>query len=132
MPPELPDSSAPLPPEPTVRKRTLATWLCLVPILFSAQCIFFAANTPVFKAMFADFGAPLPLPTQIALAHGPWSIAISVIIPLTAFFFAREGNARTAVPITLLLGLLMFLFAQLVTIALFLPIYQLGTVAGVR
>jgi len=111
-------------------ERTVATCLCIVPVLFSAQCFFAALSAPTFGAMFRDFGSKLPWPTQFLLeTWGIW-VAVSIVIPVASGVFARKGNPHTSILVTTLLGTLIFLIAQCLTAALFLPIAQLGAVAG--
>ncbi len=55
--------------DPLVRRierfeRTVATCLCVVPALFAGQCLAVSLGIPAFRAMFADFGSPLPAFTE--------------------------------------------------------------------
>lgn len=111
-------------------ERTVATCLCVVPFLFSAQCFFAAMATPVFKAMFADFGSKLPGLTELVAQTWPAWAAIAVIAPIAALIVSRKAVARTSLIFSTTLGLVMFVVAQTITLALFLPIFQLGAVAS--
>lgn len=75
-------------------ERNVATCLCAFPILFCAQCIIVAFCAPTFGAMFADFGAALPRPTQLVLdTWGLWA-ASGIVIPAGILILARKGNAN--------------------------------------
>ena len=111
-------------------ERTVATCLCAVPLLFSAQCVLAAFSAPTFGAMFADFGAKLPLPTQFILdTWGLWA-AFGIIVPIGCFTLARRGSPNLSVILSTILGVAIFLIAQLITGALLLPVFHLGAVAG--
>jgi hypothetical protein len=111
-------------------ERNVATCLCALPILFSAQCVVVAFGAPAFGAMFADFGAKLPLPTQFVL--NTWRVwaAFGLVIPIGCLILARKGNSNISVIVSTTLGVLLFILAQALTVALFLPIFQLGAVAN--
>jgi type II secretory pathway component PulF len=90
--------------------------------------IFFAI--PVFHAMFADFGAELPLITKFFIsarwAYLPLSVIFGVIsYQLLYGRFQRSGS------LLLMLGLLSFEYAVFVMsfAAMFMPIFQLGAVS---
>jgi hypothetical protein len=111
-------------------ERTVATCLCMVPMLFAGQCLAVSLGIPVFQAMFADFGSPLPALTEFAFAGRPIWILLSVGIPTSAVIMARRGPPGLAVIFATVTGLLLFLLAQFVTASLFLPVFQLGEVAS--
>lgn len=111
-------------------ERNVATCLCAFPVLFSAQCVFAALAAPTFGAMYADFGAKLPAPTQFVLdTRGLWAVA-GVVLPIGLLILARIGRPTVSVVVSTVLGVLVFIIAQALTGALFLPIFQLGAVAG--
>ncbi len=111
-------------------KRSLATWLCVVPFLFAAQSLLVTCNAPTFAAMFSDFGAKLPAPTQLVLDSWVLWVLVSLLLPVAALCVARLAAAGFAVFFSAACGLGMFLIAQFVTIAMFLPVFQLGAVAA--
>ena len=110
-------------------EKTVALCLCIVPVIFSAQCLLVSLSAPVFSEMFADFGAKLPTPTRLVLSAWPMFALIAVSVPVTAVIIARRTDARFAIKFATLTGMAMFMIAQCVTVALFLPIFQLGAVA---
>jgi hypothetical protein len=90
-------------------------------------------GVPVFAAMFADFGAQLPTPTQVLIDWTDYSKQYGCMDPLRALFFAgiAIGAFKGVAPRTWLKLLLVgqtLLLAALI-ICLFLPIFQLGAVA---
>lgn len=111
-------------------ERTIATCLCTVPILFSAQCLLAAISAPVFANMFKDFGAKLPWLTQFVIGTWQFWALVAVAVPIAALIIARKGRATFSVVFSTVTGVAIFFVAQFVTVALFLPIFELGTVAG--
>ena len=111
-------------------ERTVATCLCALPLLFSAQCLVVSLSGPVFAAMFADFGAKLPWLTQFVI--GTWQAwaLVAVAVPIASFVIARKGKTTSSIVFSTIAGIGMFLIAQVVTGAMFLPIFQLGAVAS--
>jgi type II secretory pathway component PulF len=88
---------------------------------------------PVFAAMFADFGARLPLPTQYLIDTAGFfrvypivAAPIGIIVILVGAAIERRNSV---------MGLRLYFAVSLVTmlavvLAMFLPIFQLGAVAG--
>ena len=111
-------------------ERTVATCLCVVPVLFAAQCFFAAIACPVFQSMFADFGARLPALTELAMRTWPFWAAFAVIVPIVTFVVSRKSKPAFSLVFTTASGVVLFAVAQTLTVALFLPIIQLGAVAG--
>ena len=79
--------------------------------------------------MYRDFGAKLPMPTQFVLDTWPAWIAVGAAIPIIAWVCARKAAPDAAILLSLLLGFLMFLIAQGLTAALFLPVSHLSSIA---
>ena len=94
-------------------ERTIATCLCAVPLLFSVQCALVAVSAPIFGAMFADFGAALPLPTRFILNTWRLWAAFGIIVPLGSFALARRGSPNLSVIISTILGVATFLSRSL-------------------
>jgi type II secretory pathway component PulF len=111
-------------------ERTVATCFCVVPFLFAAQCFFAAIICPVFQAMFADFGSKLPVLTEWAIRTWRFWAVFAVLVPTAAIIVARKRPPAFALIFATSAGLVMFVVAQILTAALFLPILQLGEVAG--
>ncbi len=111
-------------------ERTVATCLASVPLLFSLQLLSLSLTARVFQAMFADFGARLPGWTVFVTENWYFWAAFAVITPVVSFTVARKGPARTSVIFSTIASWVSFVAAQSFTIGLFLPIFQLGAVAG--
>jgi hypothetical protein len=111
-------------------ERTVATCLCALPTLFSAQCLLAALAAPVFRSMFIDFGAKLPALTQFVISVWPVFAVIALAVPIAALLIARKGRASLSVVFSTVAGISIFVIAQFVTLSLFLPIFELGAVAG--
>lgn len=105
--------------------------LCVLTCLFGFQTLVAGLATPTFESMFKDFGGTLPWPTEIALkGHFLW-IVIAVILPTACILSARRQPGSPA--FLKLAGIscaLLFLLAQALTLAFFLPVFQLGRVVG--
>ncbi len=110
-------------------ERTVAVCLCVLPALFSLQCVGMALTVPVFKAMFADFGAPLPALTDFVLRMQVLWIAIGLLVPVLCVVRACRGSPRSAVATCTVAGLFVFFLAQFITVAMFMPVLQLGAVS---
>ena len=111
-------------------EKTVTMCLCIVPFIFSAQCLFSSLSAPVFTAMFADFGAKLPAPTRLVLSAWPFLALLALAAPISVVIVARRARATFSVIFSTVAGLAMFLVAQCITLSLFLPVFQLGAVAG--
>ena len=111
-------------------ERTVATCLCTVPVLFSAQCLLAALSTRVFARMYIDFGARLPWLTRFLI--GTWQVwvLLAIAVPIASLVFARKGRATSSVVFSTVAGVAMFFIAQVVSAALFLPLFELGAVAA--
>lgn len=110
-------------------EKNVATYLCIVPFLFSAQCFFAAVAAPIFEAMFADFGSKLPAWTSFVMQTWQLWAAVAVVVPILTLLVARKAKSSRALAASAAAGVLMFVIAQAITLALFLPIWQLGAVA---
>lgn len=110
-------------------EKTVTMCLCIVPFIFSAQCLFAALSAPVFAAMFADFGAKLPAPTRLVLSTWQFWTLVALAVPVSAVIVARRAQASFSVVFSTSTGLAMFVVAQCITLSLFLPIFQVGAVA---
>lgn len=107
--------------------RKVAFWLCAVPILFSVQCAFVAFLTPLFVEIFADMGAQLPLLTRIVV--NTWGIfaGFSFLAPIAAIVLVRSRKSDLSMIVSISIGIAMFIIAQVITVALFLPFFELGS-----
>lgn len=102
-----------------------------LPVIFCIQVILIVAAVPVFAAMFADFGAPLPALTMITMDYGVIGLALAVAGAARAVYLCIQRElTKTTIISTALIGLAVFVLAQAMTLTLFLPIFQLGAVAG--
>ncbi|HVU17917.1 MAG TPA: hypothetical protein VHD32_13405 [Candidatus Didemnitutus sp.] len=111
-------------------EKSVAYCLCLVPCLFSAQCLCVAGMAPTYQVMFVDFGAKLPTPTVFVTdTWWVWAI-LGVVAPISTIVVALRARAFRSVIFSTVTGLVMFGVAQAITVSLFLPIIQLGSVAG--
>ncbi len=111
-------------------ERTVATCLCSISFLFGAQCLAVALSIPVFERLFADFGSALPAPTTFVFKLRVVWLLTSIGLPVATLVAARKAQPTSSVIFSTFAGLLLFLLAQFVTFAAFLPILQLGSVAG--
>ena len=111
-------------------ERTVATCLCVVPLLFSGQCLLVALGAPLAASLFKDFGSKLPGPTQFVLSAWPVLALVAVALPLVSFAIARKSSPRASVIFSTVSGLAVFVLAQFTTVALLLPVFQLGAVAA--
>lgn len=89
-------------------ERTVALCLCSIPVLFSLPCIGVALATPVFRAMFADFGAPLPVFTEFVIKFRALWLIIGIVAPSICIAVARRGQSTKSVVISTAVGLGMF------------------------
>ncbi|PTY01662.1 hypothetical protein DB347_25405 [Opitutaceae bacterium EW11] len=80
--------------------------------------------------MFADFGAPLPALTVFVIRFGPMWALMGAVVPVACVISARRVKPATSVILSTVLGMLLFFLAQLLTLGLFLPVFQLGSVAA--
>jgi type II secretory pathway component PulF len=102
-----------------------------LPVIFCIQVILIVAAVPVFAAMFADFGARLPELTVITMNYGVIGLALAVVGAACAVYLCiKRELTKTTILSTALIGLAVFVMAQVMTLSLFLPIFQLGAVAG--
>jgi hypothetical protein len=111
-------------------ERTVATCLCTVPTLFSMQCLWVALVSPAYAGMYANFGSTLPLTTQFVISMRLYWILMALAVPVASLIVARKGRTHFSLVFSTISGLAVFMLAQFLTVALFLPIYQLATVAG--
>jgi|GEM_PF-5666030 len=111
-------------------ERTVATCLCILPVLFAGQCVLVAFTTPTFAVMFADFGSKLPAPTQLIMDVWPVWAATGILLPTLSVLFSRLCSPTFSVVFSTLAGLVLFLAAQFITFALLLPVFQLSAVSG--
>jgi len=111
-------------------ERTVATCLSIIPVLFATQCFFAALGCPAFESMFKDFGAKLPALTSFALSTWGFWLVFAVIAPISGIVVARKSTPKFSVIDSTVSGCVIVLVAQMLTLALFLPIFQLGAVAS--
>ncbi len=111
-------------------ERTVATCLCFVPALFSTQAIVVCLGAPMFERMFQDFGSRLPALTDLAFKTRFLWLAVSLALPIVCMIVSRKKSPSFSVKFSTAAGVLLFLIAQILTYANFLPIMQLGAVAG--
>ena len=107
-------------------ERTVATCLCTVPALFGAQCLTVSLAVPMFRDMYMGFGSKFPAFTAFVFdARAAW-ILLSLGLPGVAVFLARKKSATHAVVFATISGIVLFLVAQVVTVAAFYPILELA------
>ena len=93
--------------------------------------IAFITAAPRFDSLFRAFGAEVPLPTRIILDHFHLACAfliLSAFVQLALFVIllrARTPAARARLP---LIGMLNGVVAVLFMLALYVPIFTLGSV----
>ena len=117
-------------PVPAILK-VIRFGLGALPVIFCIQVILVVAAVPVFAAMFEDFGARLPALTVITMDYGVIGLALAVIGAACAVYLCiKRELTKTTILSTALIGLAVFALAQVMTLALFLPVFQLGVVAG--
>ena len=102
-------------------------------LLFASIDISFIFIVPVFAEMFADFGAPLPKLTQ-ALIDFAWFSRQHSVFYIPLYYSAVAGATVIAIKKEKKAFALFFVLSALVAVAtlvvaLFLPVFQLGTVA---
>ena len=103
----------------------VATCLSMLPFLFAGQCLLAIGVTRTSEGMFRDFGAHLPSATQFALSWRPAWIAIAIALPLAAIVLSRIKPPVTSVVFSTAAGLLLFVIAQFLTYANWLPLVEL-------
>jgi hypothetical protein len=102
-----------------------------LPVIFCIQVILIVVEAPVFKAMFADFGARLPTLTVVTIDYGIIGLVFAVAGASRAVYLTiKRELTKTTIISTAVIGLSVFVLAQVMTLAIFLPIFQLGAVAG--
>ncbi|WP_221030528.1 hypothetical protein [Actomonas aquatica] len=126
--PPLPTSLAELERRHQRFARTVALCLCSLPLLFSAQLLLLWLANPIYADMFADFGAQLPAPTQWLIDYRYGLGLVGVFVPIVSVIAALQADPAKSVLLSTALGLLSFLIAQAASLAMFLPIFQLGAV----
>lgn len=57
---------------------------------------------------------------------------IGILVPAAVLILARKGSPNLSVIMSTVLGLALFVIAQLITLSLFMPIFHLGSVTGER
>jgi hypothetical protein len=55
---------------------------------------------------------------------------VAIAVPVSSLVIARKCQATFSIVFSTIAGISMFLVAQIVTGAMFLPIFELGAVAG--
>lgn len=111
-------------------ERTVATCLCTVPALFGAQCLAVSLAVPILEEMFVGFGSKLPALTSFVFGARALWVLFSLGLPATALFLARRAKATHAVVFATIAGVSLFFIAQFVTIAAFLPVFELANAVG--
>lgn len=114
--------------------RTPTALLVINILLFGLLQLTVVFVVPIFAAMFADFGAQLPGPTQLLLDFSSfcrrWWLGEAIFSAALTLAVIRSANHHY-----LETWLIVALFIQGVSLAfmvfsLFFPIFQLGAVAG--
>ena len=85
---------------------------------------------PLFRALYQDFGAPLPALSNTVLTYGTTWIVLGLALPVICLVLARRGSPISSVVVSTLAGLFMFILAEIGTIGLFLPILELSSVSA--
>ncbi len=102
-----------------------------VPVLFGLQVVGIGLVTPIFRAMFADFGSKLPLLTNLLIDGRFGWLVLGIAIAVAPYLILSINKiTRPRVSIVTGLGFIQFGLAQGMTLAVFLPIIQLGSVAA--
>lgn len=121
----------PVPVRVSKLRTVLAFLVCSTPAVFCVEGIFIVVNMSLFEAMFADYGAKLPVLTEWALRFRLAVAGVLVAAALApALLYWRKGLGREHVLVSAALGALNFAVAQALLFVLFLPIFQLGMVSG--
>jgi len=107
--------------------------LIVAVLLWVGVDLSFILVVPVFAAMFADFGGPLPGLTQ-ALIDLAWFSRSHSVFYWPLFYGALAGSAYIAVRkekrlFAMLFVASSFLAVGMLIVALFLPVFDLGTTA---
>jgi hypothetical protein len=86
---------------------------------------------PVFSAMFADFGAPLPRATTLVLSSRAFYVLAAIIFETGILYllYGPVSRRKNYSAIVLLLLVMEYLVVVTTLAALFMPILQLGAVA---
>ena len=86
---------------------------------------------PVFSAMFADFGAPLPRATTFVLGSRAFYVLGAFILEAVCLLliYGPASRQRNYSPVVLLLLGMEYLIVVMTIAAFFMPILQLGAVA---
>ncbi|HKB57386.1 MAG TPA: zinc-ribbon domain-containing protein [Lacunisphaera sp.] len=90
---------------------------------------------PVFRAMYSDFGAKLPMPTQLLFGlsnffRNWWWCLQPVLVLVVVVFVIQSAQQITPRKWWRRAAILQFLMFVTMVACLFLPIFQLGAVAG--
>jgi hypothetical protein len=133
IPPPLPAGMSPGSVEERIARseKSMAFGLAMIPTVFAAQCFLVSISFALhFEPMYADFGAQLPAITEFSLRFRLLWLILPPGVAIVALFFARKESLRFSAVFSSISGLGLFLLAQLITYAAFLPIFQLGSVAA--
>ena len=116
-------------------KRPLTLLIIINLFLYCSIDVALIFIIPVFGAMFADFGAKLPALTQLLMDFSNffkrWWWCLNPLLAAVVVALAIYSTKRVA-PRKLLrvAAILQFLLLLAIVVSMFLPIFQLGAVAG--
>jgi hypothetical protein len=84
----------------------------------------------MFEKMFVDFGSALPAVTTFVFQFRPLWLLLAIGLPIATLILSRKAQPAFSVIFSTVCGLLLFLIAQFLTYAAFLPVFQLAGVAS--
>jgi hypothetical protein len=128
------DVSASAPPLPTQNVGPTRLGRIVLAVFATIACIALLACAfvmPVFSAMFADFGAPLPRATTFVLSSRGFYVLAAIIFEAVSLYllYGPASRRRNYSAIVLLLLGLEYVIVVITVAAFFMPIFQLGAVA---
>ena len=88
---------------------------------------------PVFGEMFADFGATLPLPTEVLISgQGRAGLVLLVTTVIALLISQQVLSSRSArcIIVNVVAMVLPLLFVPLVVLTMFLPIFRMGEIVS--
>ena len=106
--------------------RSIATCLCAIPFLFALQCVVVAFFARSLVPLFEDFEVKLPIATHFILNTWYLFPFIGIATPIGVFILARKGNPNTSIITSTIVAIILFVLAQFMTIAAFLPIFRIA------
>lgn len=111
-------------------ERTSRTCHQVVLAILSVECLLASLSTPVLAGLYEDFGAKLPPVTSLLIHSWAAWAALAVCLPIVSILVSQKRSASFSLVFSTVAGLVMFVLAQVITVALLLPILQLGAVAS--